>query len=102
MPMSLQVIYPATAGSKFDHDYYGETHLPLVSQHLGAHITNMFVTRGIAAGPNMPPGYHTIATFIFEDQAEMNLALERAQPVLDDIPNFTDVQPDMLTGEVLV
>ena len=31
----------------------------------------------------------------------MDAAMQAAGPALDDIPNFTDVQPQILIGEVI-
>ncbi|MFK7939749.1 MAG: EthD family reductase [Roseovarius sp.] len=101
MSLSLQVIYPVSDRSQFDMNYYQNTHLPMVSDHMGQHIQSFIVTHGLAGGPDTPPGYHAVATLLFSDQAEMDAALAAAGPVLDDIPNFTNVSPDMLIGEVI-
>lgn len=101
MPVSLQVIYPVLDGTHFDFDYYLGTHLPLVGEHMGAHIQSTLVTKGLAGGPDTPPGTYAVATILFADQAAMDAALKASQPVLDDIANFTDTKPEMLFGEVV-
>ncbi|PSL22336.1 EthD family reductase [Shimia abyssi] len=101
MAVSLQVIYPVKDGSTFDHDYYLGKHFELVGEHMGPHIASSLVTRGHAGGPDTPPGYHAIATMTFADQAAFDAAMGAAGPVLGDIPNFTNVQPDILVGEVI-
>jgi uncharacterized protein (TIGR02118 family) len=101
MTVSLQVIYPATGETKFDYDYYLGTHMALVGQAWGPHIANKLVTKGLAGGPDTPAGYHAIATIVFKDQGAFDSAMESAGPLLEDIPNFTDTQPQMLVGEVV-
>ncbi len=101
MAVSLQVIYPISDGTTFDFDYYTSTHFDLVGEHMGPHIDSMLVTKGLAGGPDTPPGIHAIASIVFKDQDAMNAALAAADPVLADIPNFTNVQPQMLIGEVI-
>jgi uncharacterized protein (TIGR02118 family) len=101
MPVSLQVIYPVGDGTHFDHDYYVATHLPLVGEHMGPHIDSTLVTKGLAGGPDTPAGFHAVATIVFADQDAMNAAMAKAGPVLADLPNFTNVQPAMLIGEVV-
>lgn len=101
MSVSLQVLYPITDGTRFDHDYYRETHLALVSEHMGAHIERTLVTKGQAGGPDTPPSIYAIATFIFADQAAMGSAMKSSAPVMADIANFTDVQPQILIGDVI-
>lgn len=101
MPVSLQVIYPIVEGTSFDFDYYGSTHMGLVEEHMGQHIQSSLVTKGLAGGPDAPPGFYAVASFTFADQAAMSAALDAAGPVLADLPNFTDTQPHMLIGEVM-
>lgn len=99
MPMTLQVMYAVSDGSTFDDAYYESTHFDLVSEHMGTHIESQVVTKGLAGGPETPPGFHAIATFVFKDQTALDAALEAAGPVLADLPNFTNVSPAMLIGQ---
>lgn len=101
MALSLQVIYPIVDGTHFDMDYYLGTHMPLVGEHMGAHIASTLVTKGLAGGPDTPPGSYAIATMTFTDQAAMDAALKASGPVMADIPNFTDTKPQILVGEVV-
>lgn len=101
MALSLQVIYPIAENTHFDMDYYLGTHLPMVSTHMGEHIESTLVTKGLASGPDAPPGFYAVATMTFADQEAMDAALAAADPVIADIANFTDTTPQMLTGEVI-
>ncbi|EDZ46848.1 MULTISPECIES: EthD family reductase [Leisingera] len=101
MPVTLQVIYPVTEGTKFDHAYYAKTHMQIVEQHMGPHIQSSVVAKGLAGGPHVPAPFYAIATFVFADQAALDAAMQAAGPALEDIPNFTDVQPQILIGEVI-
>ena len=101
MPVSLQVAYPARDDTSFDYDYYLSTHMGLVAEHMGAHIQNTVVTKGLAGGPDTPPPFHAIATIVFADQTAMNAAMAAAGRVVADIPNFYNDAPQMLIGEVV-
>jgi len=101
MSVSLQVIYPITKGTEFDFDYYLGTHMPLVAEHMGPHIDRTLVTRGLAGGPDMPPGHFAVATMVFADAAAMDAAMRASGPVMADVANFTNVQPQILVGEVI-
>ncbi len=101
MPVALQVLYPTDDNTRFDYDYYLDTHMKLVGQHMGAHIQSTLVTKGIAGGPNAQAGFHAIATIVFADQAAMDAAMKVSGPVLADIPNFTDTRALTLIGEVV-
>lgn len=101
MPVSLQVLYPTDGGTTFNHDYYLDTHMKLVGEHMGAHIQSTLVTRGVAGGPDTPAGYHAVATMVFADQAAMDAALAASAPVMADIPQFTNSKPQILIGAVV-
>ncbi|SHJ03617.1 conserved hypothetical protein [Shimia gijangensis] len=101
MSVSLQVIYPVAEGTTFDFDYYGATHMGLVGEHMGSHIQSSVVAKGIAGGPDVPAGFHAIATLVFADQDALNAAMKASAPVMADIPNFTNIQPTVLIGEVI-
>ena len=101
MPLSLQVIYPITDETHFDYDYYLGTHMPMVGEHMGAHIDNVLVTKGLAGGPDVPPPFYAVATMTFADRDALDAAMAAAPPVIADIANFTNTQPQMLVGEVV-
>ncbi|PWE33227.1 EthD family reductase [Maritimibacter sp. 55A14] len=102
MPMTVHAIYPISDGASFDYDYYTATHLPLVERHFGPHgMISITASKGLAGGPDTPPGYFAVATMTFPDQDSMNAALGEAGPVLDDLKNFTSVTPDLLIGSVM-
>lgn len=101
MPVSLQVIYPVTADSTFDHAYYAGAHMALVGEHMGPHIDSTLVTKGLAGGPDTPAPFHAIATMIFADDTAMKAAMKAAGPVMADIPNFTNAEPQILIGETV-
>lgn len=102
MPLTLQVAYPTDNDTKFDHDYYSTTHMALVAEHMGPHLTGASASKGLGGpGPGTPTPFHAIATLTFADQAAMDAAMAAAGPVIADIPNFTDSPPHMMVGEVI-
>ena len=48
--IKVSVLYPKTADSKFDIDYYCKQHMPMVKQKLGAALKGMAVDYGVAGG----------------------------------------------------
>ncbi len=101
MTLSLQVLYPTDDNTTFDHEYYAAKHIPIVNEHMGPHLDGVTIVKGLAGGPDVPAGFHTIATMTFKDQAALDAALGAAGPALEDIPNFFSGQPKMLIGEVV-
>lgn len=101
MSVTLQVIYPNADGTNFDYDYYMSTHMGIVGDCIGEHIQSTLVTKGIAGGPDTPPGYHAIASIVFADSAALDAAMGKLGPALEDIPNFTNASPQVLIGDRL-
>ncbi|MDE0977355.1 MAG: EthD family reductase [Arenicellales bacterium] len=101
MAVSVQVLYPVGEGTTFDYDYYLSQHMAIVGDVMGEHIESTLVTKGLAGGPGVPAGYHAIATIVFANQSAMDAALASVGPALEDIPNFTNTEPQMLIGEVV-
>ncbi len=101
MALTLQVAYPTGEGLSFDYDYYLGTHMGLVGEHMGAHMEGATASKGLAGGPDTPPGFFVIATLRFADQAALDAAMGAAGPVIGDIPKFYNGQPQMLVGEVI-
>ena len=101
MTVSLQVLYPVTKATSFDHDYYATTHMALVGEHMGPHLTSTHVVKGLAAGGEAPAGFYAIATMNFADEAAMQAALAAGGPVLADISNYYNGQPEILVGTVI-
>jgi hypothetical protein len=63
MALSLQVVYPVDGGTRFDMEYYLDTHMALVGEQMGPHIEQTLVTRGVSGGaPDTPPPFYAVAT----------------------------------------
>ncbi len=100
MAIAVNVLYPVSEGSRFDTAYYGQSHMKLVAEHWGKYFQSCLGTRGDAGGPDTPPKYHATATIVFPDQSALDAAMQNGAEVMADIPNFTNVTPEMLIGEV--
>ena len=102
MPTTLQVIYPVRDDAVFDYDYYLDNHLPLLQEHWGELIEGIEVTKGLASGPDIPAAYLLIATVTFPDLDSLDEAMgESGGQLIDDVPNFTNVRPQILIGELI-
>ncbi len=91
MSAALLVTYPAATGARFDHDYYRDTHLPLVEAALHPlGLTGVVALRPGADAPHLAAAILTFADAATRDAA---LAAPEAGPVFADIANFTDAAP---------
>jgi uncharacterized protein (TIGR02118 family) len=91
----LTVLYPATEGATFDHDYYRTKHVPLVVKTWG--LDGAQIDKGID-GPYVAAVHFTFASL-------EALASARANPgtadVRADIANYTTITPVLQTSEIV-
>lgn len=102
--INVSVMYPNKPGALFDHDYYRDTHMPLVKARLGDACIRYSVEKGLGGGaPGAPAPYvgicHIYSPSIEAFQAAM---AQHAKEIMGDIPNYTDLQPVMQVSEVVV
>ena len=65
--ITVSVFYPRKDGSKFDMDYYVNSHMPMVQQKLGAACKGMSIERGLAGGaPGSQPTYVAMVHLRFD------------------------------------
>ncbi|WP_165361350.1 EthD family reductase [Lichenibacterium ramalinae] len=101
MAANVTVLYPNTPGARFDMDYYLAHHMPMVMQRFGAHgMTGWRVVRFEGKPEQTPHGVMATLDFGSTEGIAAALAAEGG-PVLADVPNFTDLRPTLMTGEVV-
>jgi uncharacterized protein (TIGR02118 family) len=100
--VKVSVLYPNSAGCKFDMNYYLSKHMPMVKQKLGAALKSMAVEQGIAGGaPGAPPTYAAMGHLYFDSVDAFQTAFgPHAPAILADIPNYTNTQPTLQISEV--
>ncbi|MGH1357161.1 MAG: EthD family reductase [Burkholderiaceae bacterium] len=102
--IKVSVMYPNTPGARFDHDYYRDSHMPMVAEKMGDACVKYTVDKGIGGGePGAPATYIGIG-HIYADSVESFQAGfgPHAKEILGDIPNYTDLAPVMQISEVIV
>ncbi len=98
----VTAMYPNAAGSSFDHNYYLQTHIPLVKGRWGPMgLEDLRLFRGVGAPDGSPAAYQVMALLSSLLQDFQDAAGAHAQEILDDIPDFTNVQPVLQISESL-
>lgn len=102
--IKVTVLYPQAPGTRFDHEYYRDRHLPLVRSLLGAACVRHTIDRGLAGGaPDAPPPFVAGCELLFESVAGFQDAFAaHAGEIMADIPRYTDRTPLMQISEVVV
>ena len=96
-------MYPGSA-TRFDYDYYVQKHTPMVRELWGPFgLVAVEISKGVSGlAPGSKPPYVTITNLVFTSVEGLQSALEASgAQVMGDIPNFTDVQPEVQLNEIL-
>ncbi len=93
--IKMSVLYPATDGATFDHDYYRDHHVPLAVKTWG--LESAEIDRGVD-GP-----YVAAVHFRFESLEAMAaaMAVEDTANVIADVPNYTTIKSVLQTSEII-
>jgi uncharacterized protein (TIGR02118 family) len=90
----LSVLYPRSEGSHFDHEYYVDTHIPMVQDRWSdMGFQSVQLVRGTAALDSTAPAFELIALITFTNLDDLKAALGKyGAEVMADVPNFTNIQ----------
>ena len=102
--IKVSVMYPNTAGARFDHAYYRDKHMPLVQSLMGESCKHYTVDKGLAGGAPGTPATYVGMCHIFCDSVDAFQAGfgPHAQEILAVTANYTNLAPVMQISEVVV
>jgi len=101
--IKVTVMYANAPGSRFDHAYYRDKHMPLVKARMGDRCKYYTVDRGLAGGAPGAPAPYVAMCHIFCDSVEAFQAGfgPHAKEIMGDIANYTDRTPVIQISEVV-
>lgn len=102
--IKVSVMYPNKPGARFDHTYYRDKHMPLVSGRMGATCKFYTVDKGLAGGAPGEPAAYIAMCHIYCDSVESFQSGfgPHVKEIMGDIPNYTDLTPVVQISEVVV
>ncbi len=102
--IKVSVMYPSTPDARFDHEYYRDSHMPLVKSLMGESCLFYTVDKGLAGGaPGEPPTYIGMCHIFCDSVGAFQSGFgPHAQAIMADIPNYTDITPVMQISEVVI
>lgn len=93
--IAVTILYPRTDDSSFDMEYYTGTHLPMLAEALGDACTG-WGAASVPKGNWMAFGWATVTS-----HDAWNAAMgEHGTKIMGDVPNYTNVRPEMVIGDV--
>jgi uncharacterized protein (TIGR02118 family) len=92
----VAILYPATEGAAFDHDYYVKSHIPMVAGHLGANCTSWGVDK-VLDGPYVAIGY-----LVVDDLTAFQASMaEHGAEIIGDVANYTTIAPQLVVSQLV-
>ncbi len=101
--IKISIIYPNGEGKTFDMDYYQEKHMPMVAELFGEALVGYGIEQGIGGRtPDAPVPYLAMGYFYFKSVEEFGAAMgPNALKIREDIPNYTNIEPEVLVSRVI-
>ncbi len=90
----ITILYPRTDDSTFDMDYYTSSHMPLLADAIGEACQG-WGAASIPSGKYAAMGWAMVTS----KEAFDNAMAARGAEIMGDVPNYTNVQPELLVGE---
>jgi uncharacterized protein (TIGR02118 family) len=93
----ISIMYPNRDGSKFDQEFYINTHMPMSIERLSMHagFKGVSVVRGVGDGrPGSAPAFVAMCQYVFDSLEDFLAAFNPHAAFLQgDMANYTDIEP---------
>ena len=100
----VSLLYPNQPGSTFDQNYFANKHIPMAKQRLETlGLVRLEIDRGIsAADPDSAAPFVAVEHLTFNSVDEVHEAFKAVgREVMGDIPNYTDIKPQVQISEIV-
>ena len=98
----FSVLYPATDGASFDHDYYRDKHIPLIQERLGDAVKGVRIEKGASNGMGGDAPYVAAVHLEFESEEAFGAAMmPHFAEIGGDVANYTTIAPVLYISEVV-
>ena len=100
----VSVMYAGKDGGTFNFDYYTKKHMALVRERLGSlGLVRTEVDNGLAGGaPGQAAPYVCTGHLYWNSLDDLQKGMKaHGQELMGDVPNFTNLTPQMQISEIL-
>jgi uncharacterized protein (TIGR02118 family) len=100
--IKVSVLYPSGDDATFDHQYYLDSHIPMVAELLGEKLKDVTVDRGLGGGaPGAAPPYLAMAHLVFDSVEDFQAAMgPHSEQIGRDVPNYTNTTAILQISEI--
>jgi uncharacterized protein (TIGR02118 family) len=102
--IKVSVLFPNSESSKFDMDYYCNRHIPMLQRKLGKACKRVTVEEGLSgATPGSKAAFAAMGHLYFKSVEAFQDAFDpHAESIMQDIPNYSNVQPTIQISAVKI
>ncbi|MEO1260510.1 MAG: EthD family reductase [Bacteroidota bacterium] len=99
----VTILYPNGEGKTFDMEYYANEHMPMLADLFGDSLKHLEIDQGLSGRtPDEPIPFLAIGYLYFESLSAYQKSFgPNAEKILNDIPNYTNIQPVVQISEVV-
>jgi len=103
MTFHVTILYPESDGAELDIEYYTSKHMPLVVETWAAFGLKTWQAVKFAPGLDGSQPYRlaTMTTWENKEGVQQAMAAPGTQALLADVANFTNIQTQILFGNVI-
>jgi uncharacterized protein (TIGR02118 family) len=100
--IKVSVMYPNGPKTKFDSEYYKNSHLPMIAETLGDALKGIEYNMGIGGRiPGELAPYVAIAHLTFDSVESFKSSFgPHAEKFSTDVPNYTNVEGELQISEI--
>lgn len=101
--IKVTILYPNEEGKTFDMAYYSSKHMPLVATLFGDALKGYEIDEGMSGRTAEEPlPFVAIGYLYFKSLDDYNNAFgQNGVQILNDIPNYTNIQPVIQISKVI-
>ena len=101
--IKVTIMYPNGEDKTFDMDYYRNNHMPMLAELFGSKMIKYEIDQGIGGRtPEDEILFLAIGYLYFHKLTDYQEAFgPNAKQILDDIPNYTNIQPAVQVSQVI-
>jgi uncharacterized protein (TIGR02118 family) len=101
--VKISILYPNKPGSRFDVEYYLNTHMPMAARLLGDAVKAITVEIGQPGLGGEPAPFAAICGFTCETTEDfMGAFTSVAGELQGDIPKYTDIEPVIQVSDIRI